>query len=130
LPSSESEAAVDQGRSKEPLCGAIPNERHACIPSNGLRPALGKLQAGTQALVARGEEEEGSSDPNPTDLNKVDVEDVCFLREVTGRVVWRIALKRGDVGSDIVVDGQGAEERAEDESARVEGEQDCLERRG
>jgi hypothetical protein len=72
--------------------------------------------------VACSEEEEGSGDPDPTDLNKVDVEDVCFLREVAGRVVWRIALERGDVGSDIVVDSQGAEERAENESARVEGE--------
>ena len=80
--------------------------------------------------MAHGKEEEGSGDPDPPDLNKVDIEDVCFLCKVTGRVVGRIALKRGDVGSDTVVDSQGAEEGAEYQSTRVEGEQDCLERCG
>jgi hypothetical protein len=59
--------------------------------------------------VACDEEEERSSDPDPPDLNKIDVEDVCFLREVAGSVVGRVALERRDVGRDFVVDSQGAE---------------------
>jgi len=72
--------------------------------------------------VRRGQEEEGGGDPDPPDLNKVDVEEVGFLGKIAGSVVGRVALERGDVGSDIVVDGQGAEEGAEEESAWVERE--------
>ena len=42
--------------------------------------------------MARDKEEEGGGYPDPSDLNKVDVEDVGFLREVAGCIVWRIAL--------------------------------------
>ena len=64
--------------------------------------------------MACGEEEEGRGDPDPSNLDKIYVEDVRFLGEVAGRIVWRIALECSDVRSDVLVDGQGAEERAQD----------------
>lgn len=42
--------------------------------------------------MARDKEEEGGGYPDPSDLNKVDVEDVAFLCEVAGRVVGCVTL--------------------------------------
>lgn len=80
--------------------------------------------------MARDEEEEGGCYPNPSDFDKVDVKYVALFGEVTGCVVRGVALEGGDVGCNVVVDSEGAEEGAKEEGSGVEGEKDCFERRG
>lgn len=79
--------------------------------------------------MARDEEEEGGCYPDPSDLNKVDIEDICLFGKIAGRVVGCITLRGGFVGCNLVVDGEGAEEGAEEECSWVERQQDCFERR-
>lgn len=80
--------------------------------------------------MARDEEEEGGCYPNPSNFDKVDVEDVALFGKVAGCIVRRVALEGGDVGCNVVVDSESAEEGAKEEGSRVEGEKDCFERRG
>lgn len=84
LAAGQSKAAVDDGWAEEPLGDCAPHGCHGCVADNGADAARGegRLEARAQRAVGEAEEEEGARDPDPADLDKVDVEDIGLEGEV------------------------------------------------
>jgi len=84
LAAGQSKAAVDDGWAEEPLCDCAPDSCHSSVADDGADTARGerRLETRTQRAVGEAEEEECASDPEPSNLDKVDVEDIGLESKV------------------------------------------------
>ena len=72
------------------------------------------------------EQKKCERDPEPADLDEVDVEDVAFLCEIARRLVRRIGLGVGVVHGVADCWMKKAEDRAKNQCPRVDGEKYSL----
>ena len=116
LAAGQSKAAVDDGWAEEPLGDCAPHGRHGGVADDGANAAggEGRLEARAQRAVGEAKEEEGACDPDPANLNKVDVEDIGLESKVRGCDGWRMRLEDAAVGSVARRAVQDAEQGSQD----------------
>jgi hypothetical protein len=132
LAAGQSKAAVDDGWAEEPLGDCAPDGCHSGIADDGANTASGegRLEARTQGAVGEAEEEEGASDPDPADLDKVDVEDIGLESKVRGCDGRRVGLEVAAVRRVARLAVQNAEQGSQHQREGVDGQQDALEEGG
>ena len=75
---SDREAAVDKGSPKEPLGGQDPGDRDQAISKGGLGIVFLRIRGPSGGLKQR----ESYSCPEPSHLDKVDIDDIALASEV------------------------------------------------
>jgi hypothetical protein len=85
LPARKPKHSVDQRRPEEPLRDKNPPRRHRNISRQRIHPAPSHPRA--EPRVENQKHEERKRCPEPPDFDKVDVENVLFLRKVRRRVL-------------------------------------------
>ena len=130
-PARDPEAAIDEGGAEEPLRHEEPPRRGSEVAERTPQLARGEDRPrGPIDPVEEEEGEEGEADPEPVDLDEVDVHQVPLQREVAGRAVRRVGLRQRVVGRPPGGRVDEGEERAEEKGGWVEGQQERFERCG
>jgi hypothetical protein len=121
LSAREAEHGIDQRRPKEPLRDKHPVRRDREVSYHCVDPAL--RHALPETRVEHEEDYERQRRPEPPDFDEVDVEDILLLGEVAGREFGWVRLRDGGVGRGAGAGRERAEDAAEQEGERVDGDE-------
>jgi hypothetical protein len=128
LAAGEAEHGVDERGPEEPLRDEDPVRRDRAVPDDSIDPALGDARA--KARVEHDEDAERQRRPEPANLDKVHVEHVLLLRKIARCELGRVRLRDRGVRGAARGGRQCAEDAAEEQRERVDGEELGLEARG
>ena len=132
LAAREHEATVNERGAEEPLCDSSPDGRDEQVAHDGAQATRRdhRPQRWAQTAVRDYEQAECDRDPDPADLDKVNVEDVAFARKVGRGLRGWVRLQVGAVGRVSGRGGEDAEEGPEEEGQGVDREKGSFEGSG